>query len=137
MMKRRTRMNVETALAGEAMAALRYQLFAEQARREGYPEVAALFASTGLEERREHFRELAAELGLIRSTGDNLRMALRGEIAEHRSLYPRFAAEAQEDGEEAVARRFVELEGDEGRHAGLLRQQLEDLEVADLEVVGG
>lgn len=64
-------------------------------------------------------------------------MALRGEIAEHRSLYPRFAAEAQEDGEEAVARRFVELEGDEGRHAGLLRQQLEDLEVADLEVVGG
>jgi rubrerythrin len=136
-MNGRTRTNVEAALAGEAMAALRYQLFAEQAHREGYPEVAALFASTGTEEQKEHFRELAAELGLIGTTGENLRTALRGEIAEHRSLYPRFAAEAREDGEAAVARRFAELAEDEGRHAALLREQLEDLEVADLEVVGG
>lgn len=136
-MNDRTRMNVEAALAGEALAALRYQLFAEQARRDGYPEIAALFSSTGTQERKEHFRELATELGLVQTTHENLRVALHGEIAEHRSLYPRFAAEAREDGEDAVADRFEELEADEHRHSVLLREQLENLESAGLEVVGG
>jgi rubrerythrin len=133
----RTRLNVEAALAGEALAALRYQLFADQAEEEGFVRVAELFEAAGRQERKEHFRELASLVGLIGTTRDNLRTAIAGEVTEHRSLYPRFAALARQDGDAAVAERFQELGADEHRHADRLREALEEMEVSDLEVVGG
>lgn len=136
-MNTRTRLNIEAALAGEALAALRYQLFADQARREGCERVAELFEAAGLEERKEHFRELATLVGLIGPTRDNLRTAIAGEVTEHRNLYPRFAAQAHQDGDNEIAERFQELGADEHRHADRLRDALEELEVRDLEVVGG
>ena len=136
-MNSRTRMNIEAALAGEALAALRYQLFADQARGEGYDHVAELFLLAGLQERKEHFRELATLVGLTGSTRENLRTAIAGEVTEHRSLYPRFAARAREDGDLDVAERFQELGADEHRHADRLREALEEMQVRELEVVGG
>jgi rubrerythrin len=136
-MEPRTRRNVEAALAGEAMAALRYLLFADQAREEGYPRVAGLFESAGRQERREHFRELAGLIGLVGTTESNLRTAISGEMTEHRSLYPRYAAEARRAEDLEVAARFQELGADEHRHADVLRGALEELEIGDLEVVGG
>lgn len=136
-MNGRTRMNIEAALAGEAMAALRYQLFAEQAKHEGLPQIADLFRSVGRQERTEHFRELAADFGLIGTTRDNLRLAVLGEVAEHRTLYPEFARLARQDGDESVATRFEELGADEREHAEMLRKALEDLDGSELEVVGG
>jgi rubrerythrin len=133
----RTRRNVEAALAGEAMAALRYLLFADQARAEGYPRVAELFESASRQERKEHFRELAALVGLVGSTQRNLQTAISGEMTEHRTLYPRYAAEARRAEEIEVAGRFQELGADEHHHADVLRCALEELEIGDLEVVGG
>jgi rubrerythrin len=133
----RTRKSVEAALTGEALAALRYQLFAQQARREGYGQVAELFASAGNTERKEHFKELAALIGLVGGTHENLRAALLGEVTEHRTLYPRFAALAREDGDDEVAARFVELAADEHEHADRLRTALEELESSEFDVVGG
>ena len=134
-MQSRTRFNVEAALAGEAMAALRYQLFADVARAEGHEMIAELFAVAALRERREHFRELATLAGLVGSTRQNLRAAIAGEVTEHRSLYPRFASQAQQDGEAEVAERFRALGEEEHAHVARLRETLEDLEVAELEVV--
>lgn len=131
----RTRRNVEAALAGEAMAALRYLLFADQARAEGYPRVAELFENAGRQERHEHFRELAALVGVVGGTRRNLQAAISGEMTEHRTVYPRYAAEARRAHEVEVARRFQELGADEHRHADVLRCALEDLEIGDLEVV--
>ncbi len=136
-MHSRTRFNVEAALAGEAMAALRYQLFADQASDEGNERIAELFAAAGLAERFEHFRELATLVGLVGTTRQNLRAAIAGEVTEHRSLYPRFASQAHQDGEDEVAERFRLLGTDEHRLADRLRDALEELEVAELEVVGG
>lgn len=136
-MNSRTRLNIEAALAGEALAALRYQLFADQAGQEGYERVAELFALAGQQERKDHFRELAALVGLIGTTRENLRTAIAGEVTEHRSLYPRFAAQALQDGDSETAARFEELGADEHRHADRLRDALEEMEVSDLEVVGG
>ena len=136
-MNGRTRTNVEAALTGEALAAMRYQLFAQQARREGYGHIAELFASAGLTERKEHFRELAAVIGLVRETRENLRAAILGEVTEHRTLYPSFAALARADGDEAVANRFTELAADEHEHAARLRAALEELDSSQFEVVGG
>jgi rubrerythrin len=133
----RTRENVETALAGEAMAALRYMLFADQARQEGYPRVAELFECAARQERKDHFRELAALLGLVGPTDQNLRTAIGGEMTEHRHFYPHYASEARRAGDRDVAHRFQELGADEHRHADVLRGALEELEIYDLEVVGG
>jgi rubrerythrin len=136
-MQSRTRFNVEAALAGEAMAALRYQLFADQARNEGHERIAELFAVAGIEDRFGHFRELAALAGLVGTTRQNLRTAIAGEVTEHRSLYPRFASQAHQDDEDEVAERFRALGSDEGRMADRLREELDELEVAELEVVSG
>jgi rubrerythrin len=136
-MQGRTRFNVEAALAGEALAALRYQLFADRARDEGYERIADLFAAAGLHERLGRFGELASLVGLVGTTRQNLRTAIGGEVTEHRSLYPRFSSQARQDGEDAVAEQFEALGSDEHRFAERLRDGLEELEVAELEVVGG
>ena len=136
-MQGRTRVNVEAALAGEAMAVLRYQLFADQAHEEGYERIEELFTIAAGQERKEHFRELATLIGLVGRTRQNLRTAIAGEVTEHRSLYPRFAAQARAAGDVEVAERFERLGADERCHADRLREALDELEVADLEVVGG
>jgi rubrerythrin len=121
MMNESTRRLLEAALAGEALAALRYRLFAEQADEEGYDEIAAQFDRIGKEERREHVREIAAQLGLIGPTRENLATAIRSEVAEHRRMYPHFAAEARQAGDLEAALLFQELGADEQTHAEALR----------------
>jgi rubrerythrin len=119
-----TRRHLEEALCGEALAALRYALFADRATDEGLQDIAELFSEIGEEERREHFREIAELLGLVRTTAENLEMALAGEVTEHRRLYPQYAGEARRAGDEEIAEQFVELGEDEHRHADRLRGAL-------------
>ena len=126
-METRTRINLEVALAGEALAALRYILFAERAEAEGHPEVATLFRTIGRQERTEHFTEIAELLELVGSTERNLEASISGEVAEHHRLYPTYAAEARHAGDEAAAKRFIELGGDEHQHADILRGALATL----------
>ncbi len=135
-MQGRTRHNVEAALADEAMAVLRYQLFADQAHEEGYERIAELFQVAASCERTEHFRRLAGLVGLIGTTRENLKAAIGGEVTEHRSLYPRFAAQAMEDGEPEAERRFGLLHTDGQCHGDRLREALDELEVSELELVG-
>lgn len=125
-----TRAHLEQALAGEALASLRYRLFADAAEDAGYEAVAELFEQIGKQERREHAREIAGLLGTVRSTRENLEAALEGEVAEHRRMYPGFAAEARIHGDFKAAERFQELGADEHRHAAQLRQALHDLDLA-------
>lgn len=123
-----TRTHLEAALAGEALAALRYHLYAERAEEEGFRGIAALFEEIGAQERREHFAEIAELLGLVGSTRENIEQAIAGEVTEHHQLYPEYAAEAHRAGDEDAAERFIELGGDEHRHADLLREALRDLD---------
>ncbi len=119
-----TRRHLEEALCGEALAALRYALFADRATDEGLEDIAELFREIGDEERREHFREIAELLGLVRATRENLEMALAGEVTEHRRRYPQYAGEARRAGDDAIAEQFIELGEDEHRHADRLRGAL-------------
>ncbi len=119
-----TRRHLEEAMCGEALAALRYALFADRATDEGLEDIAELFREIGDEERREHFREIADLLGLVRTTAENLEMALAGEVTEHRRLYPQYAGEARRAGDDAIAGQLIELGEDERRHANRLRGAL-------------
>ncbi len=122
-----TRANLEAALAGEAMAALRYRLFADRARQDDMSDMEDLFESIAQQERREHARELAEALGVVRTTRENLAAALEGEILEHRRLFPVFAAQARRVGDYEVAEMFEQLGREEHVNAERFRLALSGL----------
>jgi rubrerythrin len=122
-----TRANLEAALAGEAMAALRYRLFADRAEDDGLEEIERLFESIGCDERREHARQIANALDIVHATRENLAAALHGEVTEHHRLYPMFAAQARRVGDIDAAELFDALGRDEHVHADELRAAIERL----------
>jgi rubrerythrin len=122
-----TRANLEAALAGEAMAALRYRLFADRAEDDGLDEIEELFESIGCDERREHAREIADALGIVHPTRENLEEALQGDVTEHHRLYPMFAAQARRVGDIDAAELFEALGRSEHIHADEIREAIDRL----------
>lgn len=122
-----TREDVSSAMHGEAFAYASYMLFAEEARRGGRRDVAELFEATARTELLEHFAELAALLGLVGATADNLRTAIQGESHEIDVTYPSYAEHARAAGDAAVADRFEEIRRDELDHLEAFREALESV----------
>ncbi|WP_440065563.1 ferritin family protein [Streptosporangium sp. OZ121] len=111
-----TRANVTAAMHGEAFAHAEYRAYAAQAARERLPDVRALFDRTAAVELGEHFAEQAELIGLVGDNAANLRAAIAGESYEATTMYRRFAAQAEADGDLEAARLFTEISGDEARH---------------------
>ncbi len=133
----RTEKHLLMAFAGESQAKNRYEFFAKQARKEGYVQIADIFAETAAQEK-EHakrfFRQLeggmveiqaAFPAGVIGTTAENLKAAAAGENEEWTRLYPEFARVAREEGFEQVAALFeavvVAEQHHEKRYLGLLQ----------------
>ncbi len=123
-----TRRNLNTAMHGEAFAYVKYMLYAEQARKNGHPELAALFESTAKTERFEHFAEEAELAGLVGSDEDNLRDAIAGESYEVKTMYPDFADLASSHEDSDAAERFSEILKDEMNHRDAYQRALEKLQ---------
>jgi rubrerythrin len=121
--------NVLTALRGEALAHARYLVFATAARKRGETRLASMFDGIAAVELQEHFAELAKLAELVGTDADNIRTALLEENREVELTYPRFARQAREADEIAVAERFEEMAEDEREHEKTLEQALERLEV--------
>jgi Rubrerythrin len=100
--------NLSTAMHGEALAYVKYLLYAENARKSGNKELADLFEKTANTERFEHFAEEAQLAGLVGSDADNLKDAIEGESYEVDAMYPEFAQKAKLAGDTAAAARFEE-----------------------------
>ena len=122
-----TREDVSSAMHGEAYAYASYMLFAEEARRSGRPDIAELFEATARTELLEHFGQQAALLGLVGTTADNLRTAIRGESHEIDVTYPTYAEHARAAGDAAVADRLEEIRRDELDHLEVFREALESV----------
>lgn len=113
-----TEKNLLKAFAGESQARSRYQLFAKQATKEGYQQIALLFLETADNERIHANRffkfleggdvEITATYpaGKVGTTLENLKMAAMGENEEWSILYPEFAKVAREEGFNKVAAAF-------------------------------
>jgi rubrerythrin len=123
-MEKSTRLHLEEAMKGEALAYVKYMLFAERAREEGRVDSADLLERVAHEERYEHFRELAELYGLLGDTEENLENALEGESLEVETTYRLFASDAQQAGDKLVADRFEEIRHDELRHRELFEEAL-------------
>lgn len=111
----RTETNLLTAFAGESQARNRYDFFSGAAKKDGFVQIADIFAETALQEK-EHAKRLfkfleggevivnaAFPAGVIAGTRDNLVAAAAGEHHEHTEMYPAFARIAEEEGFAEIA----------------------------------
>ncbi|WP_299222581.1 rubrerythrin [uncultured Alistipes sp.] len=124
----RTERNLLKAFAGESQARSRYVFFASKAKKEGYEQIAAVFAETA-EQEKEHAErffkflegghvEITASYpaGKICSTAENLRAAAAGEKEEWDVLYRQFADVAQQEGFPEIAHAFRMISKVEAEH---------------------
>ena len=95
--------NLESALAGESMAHIKYRYFARIAREEGYEEVARHFEHTADQEIKHAWGHLELLVGKP-STVECLEMAIQGETYEYTEMYPKFEATAIAEGNEEAAK---------------------------------
>ena len=111
----RTEKNILTAFAGESQARNRYTYYAKQAKKEGYVQISNFFEETANHEK-EHAKRLYKFLeggeveitgsfpaGKIGTTAENLKGAAGGENHEWTTMYPEFAAIAEEEGFPEIA----------------------------------
>ena len=92
--------NLSEAFAGESQAFQKYSAFAKKAQKEGFTNIAKLFATTAQAEQihaEGHLRALDA----IASTAENLQAAINGETYEFTEMYPPMADLANEEGHKA------------------------------------
>jgi rubrerythrin len=123
-----TEKNLLAAFAGESQARNRYTYFTSQAREEGYIQIAAIFEETANQEKEHAKREFkflkggAVEItaafpaGVIGSTIENLKAAAAGEHYETTEMYPGFAAVAEKEGFNEIAKAFRSIAVAEQRH---------------------
>ena len=119
--------NLESALAGESMAHIKYRYFAKLARESGYEDVAKHFEHTADQEILHAWGHLELLIGKP-STKECLELAIEGETHEYTSMYPEFYNEAVREGNfEAATEHKHQIEESE-EHAEQFRQVLKKAE---------
>ena len=146
-----TLQNLESALAGESMAHIKYRYFAKIAREEGFEDVAKHFEHTADQEIKHAWGHLELLIGKP-STKECLEKAIEGETYEYTEMYPTMMNEAiVEDNQQAAIeaqnqideskehaeqfrailqkaeKRFAALKKVEERHANAYKQVLGSL----------
>ena len=102
-MRKMTQANLEAAFAGESQAYMKYLTFADKAEREGFSNVARLFAAIAYAERVHATNHLRTLKGLGK-TAENLAVAIGGETYEVEEMYPAFLAVAELQEEKGAIR---------------------------------
>lgn len=122
-----TRDNLNAAFAGESQANRRYCFFAEKAEAEDHPDIARLFRAAA-ESETVHARNHLRTLGNIKSTRDNLEVAVSGELHEFTKMYPEFIEQAKVENNSGAQMSFDWANKVEKIHHGLYRRALEALD---------
>ncbi|MDZ7759005.1 MAG: rubrerythrin family protein [Desulfovermiculus sp.] len=119
--------NLMEAFAGESQANRKYLAFAQQADKEGHPQVARLFRAAA-EAETVHAHAHLRTAGGINSTIDNLKEAVAGETHEFKSMYPEMIEKAQEEGNKAAERSFTYANEVEKVHADLYQKAMDNID---------
>ncbi len=123
----KTEENLKTAFAGESQARNKYNYFAKVARKENFLYIAKIFEETALNEM-QHAKDEFKLLKGISNTKENLKAAIEGEHYETAEMYPKFAEEAKEEGNEEAAKLFSEIAKVEAKHENRYKKLLEMVE---------
>lgn len=139
-LKATTLENLQTAYNGESNAANRYLAFAKKADQEGYGKVGSLFRAAARAEQihAANHAEVIKTLGAVpkaeivqpevKTTKENLEVAISGELAERQTMYPAMMVRARQDGQRQAIRSFNFAMTAEQGHADLYRKALTNLE---------
>jgi rubrerythrin len=140
----KTEQNLLKAFAGESQARNRYTYFAGAAKKEGYEQIANIFAETA-ENEKEHakvfFKHLEggeAEItatypaGQIKDTKSNLEAAAAGENMEWTALYQDFARTAKDEGFAEVSRSFEQIAKVEKFHESRYRKLINNISAREI-----
>jgi rubrerythrin len=117
---------LKEAFAGESQANRKYLAFAEKAKKEGYYQIARLFAAAAEAETVHAHNHLRVLKG-IGSTKENLQKAISGETHEFKSMYPEMLEAAKADGNKEAERTFQYAFEVEKVHALLYQKLLDNL----------
>jgi rubrerythrin len=132
--------NLMAAYNGESNAKAKYTEFAKKADQEGYAGVAALFRAAARAEEVHATRhgEVITKMGgtpkadiklpEIKTTADNLKVAVEGETYERDKMYPEFIAEAKASGNKDALRAFNFAIAAETQHAKLYSEAAANLQ---------
>jgi rubrerythrin len=97
-MKRKTKKNLQAAFAGESQAHMKYAIFSDAAKKEGFKNIGRLFAAVSFAElvhARNHYQVLHG----ASPTVENLQSAIGGETYEVKTMYPAFKNAAKQEKE--------------------------------------
>jgi len=144
--------NLESALAGESQAHIKYRYFAKIAREEGFEDVARHFEHTADQELLHAWGHLELLIGKP-NTKQCLEKAIEGETYEFTTMYPNFRDDAVHEGNELAEKemkgqieesrehaeqfkavlakaekRFNALKKVEERHASAYQRMLEEVQ---------
>ena len=135
-----TEKNLLKSFAGESQARTRYTYFSSIAKKEGFVQIADIFAETADQEK-EHAKRFFKFLeggdleitamypaGRMGTTAENLLEAATGENEEHTELYPAFADVAQQEGFPEIAAAWRAICVSEKQHEKRYRDLLANLE---------
>jgi rubrerythrin len=129
-----TETNLRSAFAGESQAHMRYAIYAERAKNEGYPNVSRLFTAIAFAElvhARNHYRNIGSKGDATtvskaafgtRNTTEDLQAGIDGENFEIKEMYPAFKKVAEFQGEKAAEISFTWALEAEKIHAGLYQK---------------
>ncbi|MGD9310080.1 MAG: ferritin family protein [Desulfosarcina sp.] len=123
----KTQDNLKAAFIGESEARNNYTYYAYVARQEGFHYIAKIFEETA-ENEKYHALEEAKLLFEKSSTLENLKTAVGGENYESESMYPKFAKEADLEGNQEAAILFNQIAKIERHHRDRFKNLLELVE---------
>lgn len=139
---KKTAENLAKAFIGESMARNRYDMYSKIAKKEGYVQIAEIFRQTADQER-EHakwlFRmiqdvggkenlEVSSDVPtVLGDTAQNLKAAIEGESYEHGTMYPEFAAVAEQECLPDIAARLRAIAKAELHHEQRYRSLLDNV----------
>ena len=116
--------NLESALAGESMAHIKYRYFAKIAREEGFEDVAKHFEETADQEIKHAWGHLELLVGKP-TTKECLELAIAGETYEFTEMYPQFERVAKAEQNIEAVKEFNEQGRESNEHAQAFKKVLE------------
>jgi len=122
--------NLNEAFAGESQANRKYLAFAEKAAQEGHPQIAKLFRAAAAAETVHAHAHLRVLKG-VKSTAENLQVAIDGEGHEFKEMYPQFVRQAEAEGNTPAVMSFKNAMTVEEIHHGLYSSAAEALKHGD------
>lgn len=120
-MRTMTENALKDAFGGESMAHMKYLVFSEVAEKEGFANIARMFKAIAYAEQ-VHATNHAKNLGLVKSTEENLQTGIDGETFEIDEMYPAYDAIAKLQSEKGAEKSIYFAIEAERIHAKMYKQ---------------